>query len=265
MSSRRSPVTPGNRHQRLARLITIPAELHLEILRHLDVTSVLEMRGVNEYFHDLIESNQDTILQASLCNVDCMGPHSTLLKLRPPKDGFYSLEYAKMILHSKRTILRVAQICELTQNAKIDALYCIDQVCRRSVYLMVNGYIDQDSDDTELLRYEVLKQYTTSQIQHMISTSIRIIFKIAELMGHQFQGSTLHYDDYTRYNAYLVTNRPGMIVELEKRELSEVNPQAPYPCQLPVTLTHRTCLFFPHHNPVFLSRMLKFRQTDDRF
>jgi hypothetical protein len=225
MSSRRSPVTPRNRHQRLAGLSSIPAELHLEILRHSDVPAVLEMRGVNEYFHDLIESNQDTILRSSLWNVECTGPHSTLLKLRPPRDDVYSLEYAKLILQIKRTILRVAQICELTQNAKIDALYCIDQVCLRSFYLMVSGLIDQDNDnDTELLRFEVLNQYTTSQIQNMISTSIRIIFKIAQLMGHKFQGSTLHYDDYTRYNAYLVTNRPGMIVELEKRELSEVPP-----------------------------------------
>jgi len=210
----------------MAVLSSIPAELHLEILRHLDVPSVLQMRSVNEYFYNLIEANQDTILRASLWNIECTGPHSTLLKLQPPKDDIYDLMYAKKIYHTKKTITKVAQICELTTNAKIDALYCIDQVCLRSVYLMLNGHFSASSSlsadtSTELLRWDVLGGYTTPQIQNMVSTSIRIIFKIAELMGHKFHGSTLHYDDYTRYNAYLVTNRPGMIVELDRRDLSE--------------------------------------------
>jgi len=206
-------------------LSTIPAELHLEILRHLDVPSLLQMRGVNEYFYNLIEANQDTIVRACLWNVECTGPHSTLIKLRPPRDGVFDLTYAKEIYHTKKTILKVAQICELTQNAKIDALYCIDQICLRSVYLLLNGHIASDPSvmdrTTELLRWDVLGGYSTPQIQHMVSTAIRIIFKIAELMGHKFHGSTLHYDDYTRYNSYLVMNRPRMIVELERRQLSE--------------------------------------------
>lgn len=224
----RSPLSPGNRHKGVVGMNSIPAELHLEILRHLDVPSILGMRGVNEYFYNLIEANQDTILRASLWNVECTGPHSMLLKLRPQRDDIYDLPFAQKIYHTKQTISKVAQICELTTNAKIDALYCIDQVCLRSVYLMLNGHIPDTSTtslssdmSTELLRWDVLGGYSTPQIQHMVSTSIRIIFKIAELMGHKFHGSTLHYDDYTRYNSYLVTNRPGMIVELEKRELSE--------------------------------------------
>jgi hypothetical protein len=55
----------------------------------------------------------------------------------------------------------------------------------------------------------------------MTDTSIRLVFKIAQLMGYQFNRSTLHIDVYTRYNSYLLANGPNLIVDLATREIDE--------------------------------------------
>jgi hypothetical protein len=55
----------------------------------------------------------------------------------------------------------------------------------------------------------------------MIPVCIRLVFKIAELVGHEFHGKYLSIGDYTRYNAYLVVYGPGIIVDLEMCEPSE--------------------------------------------
>jgi hypothetical protein len=201
----------------------IPPELHLEVLRRLDVPSILSMRAVDHRIHDLIDTNQDTIFRACLHNIECIGPHAILLTTCPPPNDTYSLAYAKVIHQEKQTMIQVAKICGITQNAKIDALYCIDQARLRAFDLWSESWSTMDDGEIAMkgdykLREEILGQYTTSQLQHMVSTSIRVVFKISELMGCKFRGSALHYDDYSIFNGYLVANGLRMIVELEKRD-----------------------------------------------
>jgi hypothetical protein len=146
-----------------------------------------------------------------------------LLTTCPPPNDTYNQIYAKAIYQAKQTMIKVAKICGITQNAKIDALYCIDEARLRAFILWSKSWSNMDDAEIAMkgdynLREEILGQYTTSQLQHMVSTSIRVVFKIAELMGRNFHGSALHYDDYSIFNAYLVANGLRMIVELEKRD-----------------------------------------------
>jgi hypothetical protein len=206
-------------------LSNIPAELHLEILRRLDVPSIFSMRAVNHHFLILVDTNQDTIFRPCLHNVECVGPHAILLGSRSSPNDSYNMGFVKAIYNAKRTMMCVAQICGITQNAKIEALYCIDETRRRAFFLWSKSWntwndpAGQDISTTDIskLREEILGQYTTPQLQHMVSTSIRLVFKIAELMGHNFHGSTLHYHYYSRYNSYLVANGLGLLVKLEGR------------------------------------------------
>ena len=204
-------------------LSRFPPELYLEILRRLDVPSLLSMRVVNHHIYDLINTHQDTIFRPCLHNIECIGPHAVLLTTCPPPNDTYNQEYAKAIYQAKQTMIKVAKICGVTQNAKIDALYCIDEARLRAFVLWSQSWSTMDDAEIAMKgesnrREEILGQYTTSQLQHMVSTSIRVVFKIAELMGRNFHGSALHFDDYSIFNAYLVANGLRMIVELEKRD-----------------------------------------------
>jgi hypothetical protein len=197
-------------------LSLMPNELHLEILRRLDVPSVLTLRRLNRHFHRLINTNEDTIVRGILQNVECIGPHSILLQLYPltvPHN--YTLTHAKRIHKIKTTILRVAKICRIGGNAKIDALYCIDYICRSTRILYPQILRGTDDEAISHIRHTLLSPYTTSQLQHMLPTCIRLVFKIAELFGTQFRGSSLEQYDYNRCCDCLIANGLEIIVVLE--------------------------------------------------
>jgi hypothetical protein len=176
------------------------------------------MRAVDAHFRTLINTNQDTILRPILHNVECIGGHAIILKHSPPSDGSYTLPYAISIYHTKTTITQVAQICTLTQNAKLEALYCIDQICKKSVELISILSATITDAELELHRYNLFAQYTVLQLQNMCSASIRLVFKIAQLMGFEFNQSALHIDVYTLCNSYLLANGPQLIIDLAAHE-----------------------------------------------
>lgn len=199
---------------------TIPNELHLEILRRLDVPSILAMRTVNRHLRELIDANEDILVRGILQNVECLGPHSILLQFYPLTNQHHcTLHHAKRIHRTKTTILRVANICRIAENAKIDALYCIDYICQSTRDLYPQILRETDDDAISQIRYTILSPYTTSQLQHMLPTCIRLVFKIAEFFGEQFQGSSLEQDDYNRCNDCLIANGPEVIVALEEGDM----------------------------------------------
>src|SRR5579859_6320658 len=198
----------------LVTLTCIPTELHLEILRRMDVLSILDMRGVNAHFRDLIDASQDTILRPCLRNVECTGVHAVLLKHSPPERGIYTLSYAKRIHAVKTSITKVSKICTCPQNAKVDALYCIRHICEKSAELYATLPPSLSERDLEIIRHNLFAEYTTTQLQHMTTISVRLVFKLAQLMGHQINRSTLRLEDYNKYNSYLLANGPSLIVEL---------------------------------------------------
>jgi histone H3/H4 len=198
-------------------LSTIPNELHLEILRRLDVASILTMRLLNRHFRELIDTNEDTIVRGTLRNVECVGPHSILLQFYPlttPQNC--TLLHAKRILKTKTTILRVAKICRIAGNAKIDALYCIDYICQATRNFYPQIFRETNDAAISHIRHTILSPYTTLQLQHMLPICIRLVFKIAELCGNQFRGSSLEQDDYNRYSECLIANGLEIIVVLEE-------------------------------------------------
>jgi hypothetical protein len=86
-------------------LLSVPNELHLEILRRLDVVSIFAMRDVNRHFRGLVNTNQDTILRASLANVECVGVHRILLTQLPSPNDMCTLAYARRIHATKKTMI----------------------------------------------------------------------------------------------------------------------------------------------------------------
>lgn len=201
----------------MGQFVAVPHELHLEILRRFDLPSLIIMRAVNRSFRDLVDMNQDTIVRAILRDTECSGPHAILLRQYPPKDSVYSLTYAKDIYEIKRTILRVAQVCQLTTKAKIEALYCLDYLCATASHFPFDEIEDIGETTAEFFRHKTFSQYNTFQLQQMLPAAIRLIYKIAELMGIQYQGSVLRIDDYSRFNRFLLANGVDLIVELAKR------------------------------------------------
>jgi len=199
-------------------LSSIPNELHVEILRWLDLPSICTMSFVNSHFCELIDTNKDSILRACLHNVECTGPHAILLKHSPPPGPTYTFPYALATHNTRTTMTQVAQICTLLQSAKVEALYCIRQICAKSVALYSTLPAVITDAELELHRHNLFRDYTTLQLQNMAGASIRLVFKLAQLMGHQFNRSTLHIGVYTRYNSYLLANGPELIVELARRD-----------------------------------------------
>lgn len=214
-------------------LSTIPNELHLEILRRMDVPSICTMKCVNHHFKQLIDANEDIIVRGVLTNVECVGPHSILLRFYPLTENPCSctLEHAQWIHRNKQTILRVAQICNITTNAKIDALYCIQHICKNAWKFYTGDTIDfnlglHNGDITmvlDLIRQTLLSPYTTEQLQNMLPICIRLVFKLAYQRGKHFQGSFLNMEDYSRYNSYLMENGPEIIAYLEDNPYEKTN------------------------------------------
>lgn len=178
------------------------------------------MRGVNQRFHALVQDNQESIIRASLENVECCWPHSALLQYWPPEDG-YTFKYASYVCRTKWIISRVAEICRLTQYAKIDALYCIFHSCNEIMKLYESMELVKVEEIMESYIREVRRilfsRFSTPQIQQMIPTSIRLVFKAAELVEEHRQGSPLHINIYNRFNRYLIPYGPGFILELHQR------------------------------------------------
>jgi len=54
-----------------------------------------------------------------------------------------------------------------------------------------------------------------------VPTCIRLVFKVAELMGEFHRGTPLSINTYTRYNKFLIAYGPGLIVALDERSLTE--------------------------------------------
>ena len=201
-------------------LESIPGELHLEILRLLDVSTIFTMRLVNRYFRDLLDNNEDTIVRGCLQYVECIGPHAILLQFYPLANADnVTFRHAKRIQETKRNIMRLARMVGQTQNAKIDALYCIQHTCHHAQQIIFT--IEQDDDDgLERLRNELLGDYKTAQIQHMLPLFIRLVFKTAEYFNYDFRGSCLAYNHYSQCNDLLLAKGPELLLELERTTAS---------------------------------------------
>jgi hypothetical protein len=116
----------------------------------------------------------------------------------------------------------VSQICGITQLSKIDALYCIYHVSSEACKIFSTTNTDQLTEDMiREVRHTVLSPLTTAQLQHMVPTCIRLVFKTAELMDEWYRGCKLPISVYTRYNGYLVAHGPVLLVALEERTLNE--------------------------------------------
>ena len=206
-------------------LATIPSELHLEILRRCEVPSLFSLRAVNHYFHDIVDDNRDTLLNTIICNVECAPPHSMLLLV--PKDEELSLSgYAHWIHSIRQDTLRVAQICDFTENDKIDALYCLLYFQAKSIGL-ADGIAD-DLPANEAIRLwfaeihkDVFPLFTTRQLQSMLSIWIPIVFRIAGLMHWDIHGSSMSFKDYRRINGWLFSGGVSLVVELDDREIGD--------------------------------------------
>ena len=199
------------------KLETIPGELHLEILRLLDVRSLFAMRSVNRQFRQLMSDNEETIVRGCLQNIECMGPHAILLKFYPLTDPHNTtFAHAKRMYEMKRDTMRIARMVRQTQNAKIDALYCIRRTCERAQSIifptdeaMLHQYC------IEVLRHDLLVDYTTSQIQHMLPLYIRLVFKTAELLQYEFRGCAFQFTFYFICNNYILARGPELLLQLE--------------------------------------------------
>jgi hypothetical protein len=209
----------GNHDKRT--FLGVPNEIHLEILCRLDVPSLKSMMVVNRYFRELMHENEEMIVKACLRN-ECVGPHAILPWLYPICTPPKPFPHAMWIHGTKARILRVAKICGIFEAAKIEALYCIQKVCE-GAYAIALNLQDHDLEEMNLdgLRNDLLSPYTTKQLQHMLPVTIRLSFKIAELMGDKFQGSWLPLSAYTRYNAYLVAYGPTLIADLDARPVED--------------------------------------------
>lgn len=194
-------------------LLMLPNELHVEILGRLDITSLVAMRGVSRLFKEVIDKNEEVIIRASLLRVECIGPHRLLLQFWEPASDLHGAQHTQK---QKQKILRVSEICMIPQHAKIEALYGISHICSESQTIFENVGADPTDPVIEYMREQVLSTFTTEQIQNMLSVCIRLIFKIAELMGIHVHGSPLHIDHYSLFNKYLIANGPEIIFELEK-------------------------------------------------
>ena len=206
----------------------MPGELHLEILRQLDVPSIFTMRLVNRYFRQLMEDNEETIIRGCLQNVECLGPHAILLDFFPlSKPENTTFVHAKRLRKTKDKMMSVARMLRQTQKAKINALYCIQHTCVRARELIMLNQLNDDDTGLmtprgiiERLRKDLLGDYTTDQIQHMLPLYIRLVFKTAEFLHFEFRGSSLPWKVYFQCNNLILARGPEFLLELE--ELSTV-------------------------------------------
>jgi hypothetical protein len=206
-------------------LATIPSELHLEILRRCDVPSLLSMKNVNHYFHDLIDGNRDALLQTIIRDVECVPPHSMLL-LVPKDEESTPSDYANWIHSMRQDTLRIARICDITEDDKIDALYCLIYFQSKSVGLVDGIADDLPADEAIKLWFAEIQKvvfplFTTAQIQSMLSIWIPIVFRIAGLMHVDFSGSSLSLSDYKRINGWLFSAGISLVAELEDHDIED--------------------------------------------
>jgi len=202
-------------------LESIPGELHLEILRLLDVSTIFTMRLVNRYFRDLLDNNEDTIVRGCLQYVECIGPHAILLQFYPLANADnVTFRHAKRIQETKRNIMRLARMVGQTQNAKIDALYCIQHTCHLYAQQIIFTIEEDKYEVLERLRNGLLGDYKTTQIQHMLPLFIRLVFKTAEYFNYNFRGFCLPYSQYSQCNDWLLTKGPELLLELERTKAS---------------------------------------------
>jgi hypothetical protein len=211
-------------------LLSVPNELQLEILQQMDVPSIFIMRAVNRHFHQLIHSNEETIVRGTLTNAECIGPHAILLQFYPFSANPYycTLDHAKRIHTIKHRILRVAQICKITTKAKIDALYCVRDICKRARKSLPRNLVERQElshnpEQMVRLRLDLQSPYTTEQLQNMLPVCFRLVFGLAYQLGEDYRGSYLGIENYTKYNSYLIINGPEVIATLEESINGKLN------------------------------------------
>lgn len=199
-------------------LETIPGELHLEILRMLDVPSLFAMRSVNRYFRQLMDENEETVVRGCLKKGECVGPHAILLHFYPltdPENTTFS--HARRMHEMKVDTISVARMVQRTHNAKIDALYCIRHTCKRfQNFYFPPSLVRLPQLELEAIRRDLLGEYTTQQIQHMLPLYIRLVYKTAELLQYDFRGRSLECSLYYMCNNYILVEGPDLLLQLEK-------------------------------------------------
>lgn len=204
-------------------LETIPAELHLEILRLLDVPSLFAMRSVNRYFRQYLDENENTVVRECLKKSECVGPHAILLHFYPltdPENTTFS--HARRMHEMKVDTISIARMVQRTNNAKIDALYCIRHTCERFQQLYFPPSLFRPPElELEAIRRDLLGEYTTQQIQHMLPLYICLVYKTAQLFQYEFRGRSLEFSLYYMCNNYILAEGPELVLQLEKLSLSK--------------------------------------------
>lgn len=189
--------------------MTIPGELRFEILVRLDIPSVCKMRGVNHYFQEMVDSNQERIFTAILENVECVAPHSSLLERHSRGDsGYYSFSDTQKIYGLKQRIHRLTEICHLTTQEKIGTLCCLHR-------LLWGGYLSliacENLRDDEL-RKAIFSVFTTGELQQMLPLVISVLSKVAQIIQAKVRRGVGVYRLYRYCNTLLVLH--GMDVML---------------------------------------------------
>ena len=170
---------------------------------------------MNHYFRDVVDSNRGRIVKEVVTNVECIGPHSLLLKTNPLQVWRYSSwYYLEEVFHQKQTILRVAEICQLTSKAKIEALYLLDHLCEDDE---IWEFEEIDDDEMDNIWTEMFSHYSTVELQQMLVVVVRVVFNIAEIMNYEVR-PCIKYPDYCHCSRLLLANGLDLLVQLSKRK-----------------------------------------------
>lgn len=201
--------------------MTLPNELHVEILRQVDIPSLCWIRSMNRYFRELVDSNEKMLVREILKNVECVGPHAYILEEFLPYGFDYSLSQTARIYYMKRTVVYIAEICQFHSDAKIEAVYCLEHLIGDCQEWMLDPERDEFEGTGEPFlddfRGQDLGQFTAEQLQHMLPVVIRLVFKLAQLMEEdRFEDSMMSDSVYSHYNNLLVVNGLDAVVELSK-------------------------------------------------
>jgi hypothetical protein len=120
--------------------MTIPCELHLEILRRCDFASILSLHAVNRHFNNLVIDNQQFLARV-MRDRECIGPHAILAKLTPSeRSAVPDYRRIRTIQRSKSETAVVLRECKLAEtDANTEAVHRIRYAIDRLIGYWVFG------------------------------------------------------------------------------------------------------------------------------
>jgi hypothetical protein len=198
-------------------LMTMPCELHLEILRRCDLTSLSSLLAVNRHFNNLVIDNQQ-FLARTMRDYECIGPHAILSKSTPSERSVVP-DYRRIrtIQRSKSETAAVLRECKLAEtDANTEAVHCIRYAIDRLIDYWVFGPGCLPNESADVLHGIFRSEFTVTQLQLMLVVSLRLIFTIASVFGHWRRGTTLSLRRSMKYNSNLIEYGPGIVATLAK-------------------------------------------------